>query len=129
MSDCPKFEADLSALIDNELPAARQAEVLAHVEQCPQCEARMAELRRQATGIAALPAVSPAPQFLADVRRKLRQPETSWADVLFRPVWWKVPLEAMAVIVVVAGVFMLARPAPNAPVVVAQKSPGLHARI
>jgi len=114
MNNCRNIANDLSAFIDNELMPVRQTEVLAHVDACPQCRERVAELRRQAAGIAVLPAAQPPPQFLADVRRKLRQSEPSWVDTLFRPVWWKVPLEAMAAILIVAGIVALLQPAAPA---------------
>ncbi|MCG3148499.1 MAG: hypothetical protein PCFJNLEI_01943 [Verrucomicrobiae bacterium] len=120
MSNCRDIEQDLSALIDGELPGERQAEVIEHVDQCPQCSQRVVELQKLVAGIAALPAAETPPQFLADVRRKLRQPEqSSWVDSLFRPVWWKVPLEAMALVLVVVGVVVFLRPS-RPPVAVAR---------
>ena len=39
MSDCERYEALISALIDGELSAAEEAEVRAHMAQCAQCAA------------------------------------------------------------------------------------------
>ena len=134
MKNCQDIEQDLSALIDGELPAERQAEVIEHVDSCPQCARRIAELQRLATGVATLPKAETPPQFLADVRRKIRTdeaPVSRWADVLFRPVWLKVPLEAVAVVAVIV---FFSRPNPSAPVLVmadrrAAAAPILTARI
>lgn len=130
MSDCRNIENDLSALIDGELPGGRQAEVIEHVDRCPQCSQRVAELQKLVTGIAALPAAPLPPQFLADVRRKLRQEKSSWVDRLFRPVWWKVPLEACAAVLIVAGVMAWLRPTPSQPPVLAKaETTGMRAKI
>ena len=44
-NDCP-YLADVLALWENELPAARTAEVRAHAAACPECRAELRELRR-----------------------------------------------------------------------------------
>ena len=106
--DCRNIEPDLSALIDGELPAERQADVIEHVDNCPACSRRVAELQRLSAGIGALPKLDSPPQFLAGVRRKLR-PAQRWENALSRPVWFKVPLEALAA---VAIVLWLTRPRP-----------------
>ncbi|MEI6084796.1 MAG: zf-HC2 domain-containing protein [Verrucomicrobiota bacterium] len=130
MSNCRDIEKDLSALIDGELPGERQAEVIEHVDHCPQCSRRVAELQKIVAGITALPAAQPPPQFLADVRRKLRVDKPTWVDTLFRPVWWKLPLEAMAAILVIAGIAILVQPAQRpAPVLAKAESAGRSAKI
>lgn len=130
MSECRDITNDLSAFIDGELPADRLKAIAAHVERCSACAAHVAELRRVSAGIAAIPAAQPPPQFLADVRQKLRQPRTSWVDAWFRPVWWKLPLEAMAVVVIVAGVMAWLRPAPAPVTAMAKRDvPAVKARI
>lgn len=112
-------------MIDGELPGERQAEVIEHVDSCPACARRVAELQRLAAGIGALPRLEPPPQFLAGVRRKLR-PVSHWEAVLFRPVWLKVPLEALAA---VAIVFWLIRPRPAEPVLALTAAPVLRLEI
>ena len=119
MKNCRNIEADLSALIDGELPAERQAEVIEHVDNCPACARRVAELQRLAAGIGALPQQEPPLQFLAGVRRKL-QPAHRWEAALFRPVWLKVPLEALAVFVII---FWLTRTHQAEPVLAMQTGP------
>ena len=109
MNDCQNLEADLSALIDGELSAERQTDVIEHIDSCPACARRVAELQRLAAGINAMPKLKPPPQFAAAVHDKIRAggravPERGtpgWRDVLLRPVWLKVPLEVLAVVAVV----------------------------
>lgn len=64
---------DLSAFIDAELDAGRAAQIERHLERCADCRATVAELRRIAAGVAALPRYM-APATLADdVGRAVRQ--------------------------------------------------------
>lgn len=105
MKTCREIQAELSAYIDNELPSAKRATVAEHVQGCSVCQERLAELKQLTIGVMALPRLQPVPGFLADLRGKLEgaskhQPKV-WRDHLFRPLWLKVPLEAMAVIAIV----------------------------
>ena len=113
---CERYADDLSALIDCELPAARHVEVEAHVAGCVDCRRRFEEMQRLVDGVATLPKAQPAPQFLADVRRKIaagEQPrEFNWVDVLFRPVWLKLPLEALAALVIAMSLWIHERTVP-----------------
>jgi hypothetical protein len=110
--NCQQAQAELSAYIDNELTPQVRAEVEAHIQACPLCQKRVAELNKLAEGVAALGEMQPASQFLAAVRRKIALAgapgQGNWADLLFRPVWLKVPLEvvALAAILVVATVLI-----------------------
>ncbi len=115
--ECDNFSSDLSALVDGELPPARRAEVEAHVAGCAKCRQRVTELRRLVDGVAALPKVQPESQFLAEVRRKIARGESpkeqTWVDTLFRPAWIKLPLEAMAVAILLVSLNLLIRPMPE----------------
>jgi hypothetical protein len=124
--NCKEIKNDLSAYVDGELTATHKAEIDAHLNGCSQCQARVAELRKLAEGVAALPQVQPAPQFLGDVKEKLRagEPERGrWTDVLFRPFWLKVPVEALALIAIALTILTLTQPRSkhNAPQLAAQK--------
>ena len=111
--NCEQIQDDLSAYLDGELSPTRKAEIEAHVTGCAACQKRVVELEKLAAGVSAMSGMRPAPQFLSDVRRKLRtEParRTSWADVLFRPYWLKIPVEALALIVVAGTVLVLVHP-------------------
>ena len=76
------------------------------------CRARLAELKALTAGVVALPKLQPPPGFLAEVRRKIvrdSKDQLSWQDYIFRPLWLKVPLEAVAVIAVVLLVMQVER--------------------
>jgi hypothetical protein len=65
-------------------------------------------------GISALPQAAPAPQFLAGLRRKIRAAEqpaaVSWLDAWLHPAWPNAALAAVAVVLVVGGVYWMTRP-------------------
>ncbi len=115
--NCQEIQKELSAYLDGEVGDGLRAEMEAHLVGCPQCRQQLAGLRRVAAGVTALPKLTPAPQFLSEVRRKLASgepaPKPDWVDLMFRPVWLKVPLEALAMIAVTAGVLVMQRPPPR----------------
>ena len=140
MKNCRNIEPELSALIDGELSADQRAVVRAHVDQCPACAQRLAELQQLATGIGALPKLAPPPQFLAGIQRQLlpAKPLARWQDVWMNPVWPKISVAAVAavsVITLIAGIFWLARPVRSVPVlaksekITKQLNPAVTARI
>ena len=56
---------DLTALIDGALPAARAAEVRAHLDSCPACREEEARLHQALSALAALPPPPELPPFFA----------------------------------------------------------------
>jgi anti-sigma factor RsiW len=112
--DCDKYADDLSALIDGELTPGWRAEIEAHLAGCADCRARVAQLRKVFAGIAAMPAAAPAPQFLAEVRRKIaggEQPrvESRWEAAIRSP-WVQLPVKIAAVVAVLIGLLSLLAP-------------------
>ncbi len=117
--NCRDIEQELSAYIDGEVTGAVRAEIEAHIAACPNCRKRLAELKKLVEGTAQIPKPQTAQQFLSEIRRKIAADATpvrkTWADVLFRPAWLKVPIEALALIVILVTATLLIRPA-NRPV-------------
>jgi negative regulator of sigma E activity len=54
-NDCVGYEEDLSALIDGELGAAREAEVRRHASRCARCSAQLDNLQRVGDALRAVP--------------------------------------------------------------------------
>ncbi len=112
--NCAELRDDLSAYVDGELPAVRRAEVDAHLATCADCRQEVAELQKLATGMARLPGMQPADEFLTGVRRKIargERPEVrSWREILFEPFWLKVPVQIAAVFVALLIVSRLLTP-------------------
>jgi hypothetical protein len=117
--NCQQTQVELSAYIDGELSAEMWVAVERHVAGCASCRKRVAELRKLAEGVAALPKSQPAPQFLAAVRRKVVQAEIpeqkNWLDFLFPPGWARVPIGAVALVAILVGAVLLTRPARKEP--------------
>jgi anti-sigma factor RsiW len=67
-STCRAFEEDLSALLDGELEAAREAEVRAHAAGCTRCAERLARLTRVDEALRSLPEA----ETPADLAERLR---------------------------------------------------------
>lgn len=78
---CEAFSADLSAWIDGELPAARAAEVEAHVAACASCTAQAAALRRADAALRAIPLRDLPPDALAQIARRAARPAAHPARV------------------------------------------------
>ena len=113
--NCSKIQQELSAYLDDALTPARRTELDAHLVGCPDCRKRLKELGKVATGIAALPKVPVPTRFEAAVRLKIREElrqsaRPTWFDVLFRPLWLKLPVEALAVVAAVVALMVLQRP-------------------
>ncbi|MFO0838941.1 MAG: zf-HC2 domain-containing protein [Phycisphaerae bacterium] len=66
---CDTYRADLSALLDNELTAARRAEVERHVAGCAACARELAETRSLIEALRALPRAK-APAGLTEMARR-----------------------------------------------------------
>jgi anti-sigma factor RsiW len=112
--NCLEIESELSAYIDGELSPGVRAAIDKHVSTCPHCQKRVAELKKLAAGVAALPQPQPAPEFLNEVRKKIARGEepsvVSWQDMLFRSPWFRVSLGAAAVVAVFVLLTNLLRP-------------------
>ncbi len=113
--DCDNVQSELSAYIDNELPPAERTLLEKHLGNCPRCQRQLEELQTLATGVTALSGLQPPREFLTEVRREIARagmPQWKvWQDHLFRPIWLKVPLETVAVVVIVALMMRIERPA------------------
>ncbi len=108
---CRDCQPEWSAYLDGEVSSARRAALERHLADCPDCRAELEVLRQVAGGVRALPRIQPPAGFLAEVRRKLDAAEDrSWISRLFVPVWPKVPLEALAAMVLLFGLVILVTP-------------------
>jgi anti-sigma factor RsiW len=71
--NCSDFKLSLVEFLDGRLPADRAAASRAHLEACSECR-READLHRRTWELAGrLPAVEPAADFGASVRRRVRR--------------------------------------------------------
>ncbi|MGA2604565.1 MAG: anti-sigma factor [Verrucomicrobiia bacterium] len=116
MKDCDVIQPELSAYVDGELTPPQRELIEAHLASCPRCQQVLAQLKTMAAGVAALPKLQPAPQFLAQVRGKISRgddPEAlTWFDHLFRPFLLKVPMEVAALVAIALLVIQFRQPPP-----------------
>lgn len=99
---------DLTALLDGALPAARQAQVEAHLAGCASCRGERDRIARALSAIAALPAPPPPSpgfeqRFYARLAREAPRRRSLLERLGDRPLRWLVPAAALAA-VLVAGV-------------------------
>lgn len=113
--NCKETIHELSAYLDNEVSAPVRRAIEAHVGSCDGCRARLDELRRLSAGIAALPSVPVSDDLARAVRRRIRQgdaspaADSSWWERFIQPGWFKIPLQATALLAVFIGIAMLVR--------------------
>lgn len=109
MSDCERYEALISAMLDGELTEDEQAEVQRHLASCPDCAAIYAAFAEVSEALKAEAEAEPLPAALhegimARVRVAEKAKKTHGAIVRLRPI-----LAAAACLVVLAGTLLALR--------------------
>ena len=107
MSDCERYEAAISAMLDGELTPEEQAEVQAHIAVCPDCAAMYAAFAEVSEALKAEAEPLPAALhegIMARVRVAEKAKKTHGTIVRLRPV-----LAAAACLVVLAGTLLALR--------------------
>lgn len=93
----------LSALAGGDLPPAEEATVRRHLEACPACRAELAQLEAVVQALRTTPELEPPPWLASRIMARVREtaaPRRSWYARLFQPLAVKLPLEALALVVV-----------------------------
>lgn len=107
----------LSAYCGGDLNPADQARVEEHLVSCAVCRAELADLRSALRLIRTTPEVEPPPWLTGRIMARLReeqQQQRSWLQRLFFPLRIKLPLEALAVLMVcVTGYYLSRTPEPE----------------
>ncbi|MCP3102004.1 zf-HC2 domain-containing protein [Myxococcus sp. K15C18031901] len=81
------FEEDLTAYVDEELPAARRAQVEAHLGTCAGCRATEGLLRHAVARLAELPDFAPSADTRRAVLARLDALPVPWWERL--KAWWR----------------------------------------
>jgi len=109
---CDEARAVFSELYDEALSGAPLVTVTQHLASCPACRAEWASFRKAMQAVADLGTAEPSPGFAARVRRRLEAP-LRWRRVLrwlFLPLRVKVPIQAVAVVLLAfAGLLLYQR--------------------
>jgi anti-sigma factor RsiW len=100
----------LSAYCGNDLSAGDRGMVEEHLKECPSCRAELTDLQITTRLIRTTPEVEPPPWMTARIMAHVREEKVSrrsWLKNLFFPLHIKIPLEAVALLVVcVSGYYM-----------------------
>lgn len=109
---CDEARAVFSELYDEALSGAPLVTVTQHLASCPACRAEWTSFRNAMQAVADLGTAEPSPGFAARVRRRLEAPPR-WRRVLrwlFLPLHVKVPIQAVAVLLLAfAGLLLYER--------------------
>ncbi len=112
---CDETRATFSDLYDEELSGARLVTITQHLASCPACHAEWANFRRAMQAVADLGTAEPSPGFGARVRQQLDAP-TRWQRILgwlFLPLHVKVPIQAVALVLMGFAGFLLYQSSPD----------------
>ncbi|HVN39053.1 MAG TPA: zf-HC2 domain-containing protein [Myxococcota bacterium] len=113
--ECTRYAEDWSALLDGELPPAREAELRAHLDDCARCRAKLASLARVDVLLAGLPVASANADLFARLRARIDANEASAAAPRLAPPRRRraLRLAAAAVAAAAALALYLALPRPR----------------
>jgi hypothetical protein len=112
---CDQTRAAFSDLYDEALSGPRLVTITQHLASCPACRTEWAKFRKAMQAMADLGTAEPSPGFAARVRRQLETP-TSWRRALqwlFFPLHVKVPIQAVAVVLVAFAGLLLYQRSPE----------------
>lgn len=112
---CDEARAAFSDLYDEALSGARLVTITQHLASCPACRTEWASFRKTMQAVCDLGAVEPSPGFAARVRQQLETPPR-WQRALrwlFFPLHVKVPIQAMAVLLVAFAGLLLYQHSPE----------------
>ena len=105
MSACERYEADLSALLDGELDAAKEEELRAHMAECPECTALY-----EAFSLLHADVQEPPADLTARIMNAVRsETETNITPMPKKKQHWGKWLAAAACFVVIVGAVTLPR--------------------
>jgi hypothetical protein len=100
----------LSAYCGGELEFAERQLVERHLAECPACRTELADLQTTLRLISSTPEVDPPPWMTARIMARIRGQQTekrSWLQHFFFPLHIKLPLEAIALLMVcISGYYM-----------------------
>ena len=114
---CEEIQVHLSAYVEDEIePGERQA-IEGHLLECARCRHEIELLRRTVSGLKSLEEIEVPPRLTASIQAGIEaQGRSRWRDLtarLFFPLHIKLPLEAMALVLVALGAVYVYRSAPE----------------
>jgi hypothetical protein len=110
--DIRKLLSAYSAYSGGDLEPAGRLRVEKHCAECAECRAELADLQTALRLIRATPEVEPPPWLATRVMARVREQQLnkqSWLQRIFFPLHIKLPLEAMALLLVCVSGYYMAR--------------------
>jgi hypothetical protein len=107
---CVEARKRLSDYIDGILPAEEDALVRSHITVCPQCRAALSELEKTVAHLRNLEEVEPPAWLTQEVMAKIKEERRTEKGIwkkLFHPLYIKLPLEAVAAVLIAATALYL----------------------
>jgi hypothetical protein len=112
MSDCTKIQGDLAAYAEKLLPDDAMRAMEQHIHSCPECRKALSEFETVGRLVKGLKEVEPPPGFAFRVMSEIREREAarkSLLERLFRPFSVKIPIHAVATLLIVVAALYVYR--------------------
>ncbi len=119
MNPCQEFEKKLPAYQEGLISGQDQKDLEDHLRSCEPCRLALRDLNQTKELLGRLPEVAPPPWFTQKVMARVREEaagERGLLRKLFYPLHIKIPLEAMAsILVVILAVYVFKANEPEMP--------------
>ena len=105
MKSHEELRSMLPAMAGGDLPKADQALLEQHLTECRECRAELAELQLVVQAVRATPELEPPPWLATRIMARVQEEavvQKSWFARLFLPLQIKLPLEALALVMICA---------------------------
>jgi len=116
MNNHTEIQGLLAAYCGGDLEQAERALVDKHLAQCPDCRAELTDLQTVLRLVSSTPEVEPPPWMTARIMARIREQQAgkrSWLQRIFFPLHIKLPLEAVALLLVCVSGYYLSRTVEN----------------
>ncbi|MEN6321650.1 MAG: DUF2275 domain-containing protein [Syntrophaceae bacterium] len=112
MMTCKDVEYNLPAYLEDALSPQEKSLVEEHLTACPQCKKALAHLEKTGTLLKEMEEVEPPPWFTQKIMSQVRKetkPKESFSRRLFYPLHIKIPIQALATVLIAVIAFQIYR--------------------
>ena len=114
---CEEIQGHLSAYLEDEVEPGERRAIEEHLPECVRCRHELELLRRTVSALTSLEEIEVPPRLTASIQAGVEAQGSSWwrdlTSRLFFPLHIKLPLEAVALILVALGAVYIYRSAPE----------------
>jgi len=108
--DCSNTRKIIAEFIEGSSPPGQLVQIEEHLRSCEQCRLYAAELKKTIETVQGLDEIEPPADLTAKVMRKIRAeapPQKSWIERFFFPLHIKLPIEAMATLLITVAAILV----------------------